>query len=245
MATRRVCGTLAWLVFMLVAPMLVAQTGASGNSLPDAPSASVAPPAQSAELPFRPLVPHEKFRGFVHHTVSPYTLLGAAYDATWSQAWGDPREFGGGMEGWGKRLGAAAAGSEARSFFGTFLFPTFLHQDPRYFPMSHGPKFQRAWHGVKRVFVTRNDAGRNVFNTSGMLAIAFTESLGMAWTPERERTAGTACVRILGALQGDATDYVLREFTPDLLRFLKRHSPKPLQSLEQKMVQSGGESSAP
>ncbi len=237
--------TFASLVCMLVAPMLVAQTGASANSLPDAPSASLAPPAQSGELSFRPLAPHEKFHGFVHHTVSPYTLLGAAYDATWAQAWGDPHEFGGGMEGWGKRLGAAAAGSEARSFFGTFLFPTVLHQDPRYFPMNHGPKFKRALHGVKRVFVTRNDAGQDVFNTSGMLAIAFTESLGMAWTPERERTAGTACIRILGALQGDATDYVLREFTPDLLRFLKRHSPKPLQSLEQKMSQSGDASGGP
>ena len=111
--------------------------------------------------------------------------------------------------------------------------------------MQHGPKFKRGLHGVKRVFVTRNDQGCDVFNASGMLAIAFTESLGMAWTPERERTAGTACVRILGALQSDATDYVLREFTPDLLRFLKRHSPKPLQSLEQKVSQSGGDSSAP
>jgi hypothetical protein len=162
--------------------------------------------------------------------------LGAAYDATWAQAWGDPSDYGGGMEGWGKRLGAAAAGSEARSFFGTFLFPTLLHQDPRYFPMQRGPIFKRGLHGVERVFVTRNDQGREVFNASGMLAIAFTESLGMAWTPERERTAGTAFVRILGAVQGDAIDYVLREFTPDFLRLFKRHAPKPLQRLEQKMA---------
>ncbi len=78
-----------------------------------------------------------------------------------------------------------------------------------------------------------------------MLAIAFTESLGMAWTPERERSAGTAFVRILGAMQGDAIDYVLREFTPDFLRLFKRHAPKPLQRLEQKMPsQLTGDTSA-
>lgn len=235
MPTPGVRLALASLAFTLGASILAAQTAASGNWLPDAPSVSVAPAAHYAEPPYPPLTSGEKFHAFVDHTISPYTLLGAAYDASWSQAWGDPRDYGGGMEGWGKRLGAAAAGSEARSFFGTFLFPTLLHHDPRYFPMNHGPIFKRGLHGVKHVFVTRNDQGKDVFNTSGMLAIAFTESLGMAWTPERERTAGTAFVRILGAVQGDAIDYVLREFTPDFLRLFKRHAPKPLQRLEQKM----------
>ncbi len=237
---------LASLAFTLVASILAAQTAASGNWLPDAPSVSIAPAAHYAEPPYRPLAPHEKFHGFVHHTISPYTLLGAAYDASWSQAWGDPRDYGGGMEGWGKRLGAAAAGSEARSFFGTFLFPALLHQDPRYFSMDHGPVLKRGLHGVERLFVTRNDAGKEVFNASGMLAIAFTESLGMAWTPERERSAGTAFVRILGAMQGNAIDYVLREFTPDFLRFFKHHAPKPLQRLEQRMyLQHSDDTNAP
>jgi hypothetical protein len=115
------------------------------------------------------------------------------------------------------------------------LFPTLLHQDPRYFPVYHGPVFKRGLHGVKRVLVARNDDGEDVFNTSGMLSIAFTESLGMAWTPERERSAGTVFIRILGAMQGDATSYVLREFTPELLRFFKRHAPKSLQRIEQRM----------
>jgi hypothetical protein len=256
---------LGCLALTLLPPMLAAQTGASGSSLPDAPSASVPPPPQvqhmkhnhakqeqlwwvvvPPEAPYLPLTPREKFHSFVHHTVSPYTLAGAVYDASWAQAWGDPSEFGGGMEGWGKRLGAAAAGTETRSFFGAFLFPTLLQQDPRYFAMHHGPVFKRGWHGVKRVFVARSDDGEDVFNTSGMLAIAFTESLGMAWTPERERSAGTVFIRILGAMQGDATSYVLGEFTPDLLRFFKRHAPKPLQRIEQRMPsQLTGDTSRP
>jgi hypothetical protein len=157
------------------------------------------------------------------------------YDASWAQAWGDPHDYGGGMEGWGKRLGAAAAGTEARSFFGTFLFSTLLHQDPRYFSMDQGPVFKRGLHAVERVFVTRNDDGQNVLNTSGILGIAFTESLGMAWTPEGKRNAGTTFIRVLGAMQGDATGYVLREFTPDLLRLFKRHAPNSLRRIEERM----------
>jgi hypothetical protein len=245
--------TLGCLALALLGPMLAAQTGPSASSLPDAPSASGQLPPHVAQMrnrttlgqswwlvvprepPHRPLTSREKFDSFVHHSVSPYTLAAVVYDASWAQAWGDPSEFGGGMEGWGKRLGAAAAGTEVRSFFGTFLFPTLLHQDPRYFEMGHGPVFKRGLHGVKRVFVTRNDEGQDVFNTSGMLAIAFTESLGMAWTPEGKRSAGTTFIRVLGAMQVDATGYVLREFTPDILRFFNRHAPKSMQRIEQRL----------
>jgi hypothetical protein len=228
---------------------------AGPKPLPDAPSASVPPAPQVAQLaqhrpetpqqswwlvapqeaPYRPLMPREKFQSFVHHTFSPYTIAGAAYDATWAQMWGDPKEYGGGMQGWGKRLGASMAGTESRSFFGSFLFPTLLKQDPRYFAMYKGPVLKRGLHAIKRVFVTRNDGGDNVFNSSGMLTIAFTESLGMAWAPEGRRTMGTTFSRMLGAMQGEATSYVLREFTPDFLRIFKRHAPTSFKRIEERI----------
>lgn len=57
----------------------------------------------------------------------------------------------------------------------------------------------------------------------------------MAWTPEGKRGAGTTFIRVLGVVQGDASSYVLRKFTPDLLRFFKRHTPRSLQRIEQRM----------
>ncbi len=191
--------------------------------------------AAPADAPYRPLSPREKFQSFVHHTFSPYTFAGAIYDATWAQAWGEPHEYGGGMQGWGKRLGAAAAQTEARSFFGTFLFPVLLHQDPRYFALNKGTVMQRGLHAISRVFITRTDDGRNAFNSSGMLGIAFTGSLNMAWMPDAKRGAGAAFTCMLGSIQADATSNVLREFTPDILRIFKRHAPESLKRIEEKM----------
>ena len=217
----------------------------SSASLPDAPSVSAmrhtfiaASTTQSSllvapeEAPYRPLSRHEKFESFVHHTFSPYTMAGAAYDATWSQAWGDPRAYGGGLQGWSDRFGASVAGTETRSFFGSFLFPTLLHQDPRYFAMYKGSVAKRGMHAIERVFVTRDDSGQAVFNSSGILTTAFTESLCMAWTPEGQRSAGTLATRMLGAMQGEATSYVLREFTPDFIRLFKRHAPASLKRIQ-------------
>ena len=254
--------SIAWLTLALLWPTLAlpqtttvrapAPTAVTIPTLPDAPSASMSrqtillarnSPTQiqswwlvsPENAPFRSLSPREKFQSFVHHTFSPYTLAGAVYDASWAQAWGDPSEYGGGMQGWGKRFGAAMAGTEARSFFGSFLFPTLLHQDPRYFAMYKGPVVKRGLHAISRVFVARDDYGNNTFNSSGMLAIAFTESLGMAWTPEGKRSAGATFTRMLGAMQGDAANYVLREFTPDFLRIFKHHAPKSLKRIEESL----------
>ncbi len=228
---------------------LPSSTSTPEMSLPDAPSARP-PVTETAEnrpqvqswwlvspenAPYRPLSSHEKFMSFVHHAYSPYTFGGSLYDASWAQMWGDPKEYDGGMEGFGKRFGASVAGTESRSFFGSFLFPTLLHQDPRYFAMNKGSVKKRAWHALSRVFVTRNDDGDNVFNSSGILAIAFTESLKMAWAPEGQRSGGNLANCVLGSLQGDASYFVLREFTPDMLRFFKRHAPKPLRRIEEKL----------
>ncbi len=91
--------------------------------LPDAP-------------PYTPLSTREKFDRFLRSAHSTDTWLGAVFDSLYSQATGAYPEFGGGMGGYGKRYGAAIAGAEAGNFFGRFLYPTLLHQDPRYFP-SH------------------------------------------------------------------------------------------------------------
>lgn len=188
-----------------------------------------------AGTPYQPLTRRQKLNAFVHHTYSPYTILNAMYNATYAQTVGDPREYGGGMEGWGKRFGAAMAGTEVRSFFGTFLFPALLHQDSRYFAMDKGSKRKRALHAISRVVVARADDGHNTFNSSGLLTTAFTEGLATAWIPEGQRSVGPTFRRMAGALQGDAASYLLREFTPDLQRLFLRHCPRKLKKLQEKI----------
>jgi hypothetical protein len=239
------------LTLCLVAGSLFAQTQPGGgaeptDALPNAPSYTQPAPIKAAfapantfvspaTAPYLPLSGREKFDHFVHCSYSPYTFLNAAYNATYAQIVGDPSGYGGGMEGWGKRMGSAVAGTEARSFFGWFLFPALLHQDPRYFPMYQGSVVKRGLYAISRVVVTRNDDGNVTFNSSGLLGIAFTESLQNAWLPQDRRGLGITVSRVAGSMQGYATTYLLQEFTPDIWRFVHRHAPKKLLRLEQKV----------
>jgi len=226
-------------------------TSSSSNPcLPEAPSAvnrpdyftsvtSAAPEPihklSPAERPYVPLTAKEKFVRFGKSLYSPYALFNGAYDATWAQATGANYNYGGGMEGWGNRLGAAYAGTASHQFFGAFLFPTVFRQDPRYFAMYHGSVWKRFVHAVSRTALTKGDAGDTQVNMSGFMAIAASETLQNTWLPAGQRSLDKTLNRMAGSLQGTATSYVLREFMPDIVRIFKRHSPKSLRRLEDKI----------
>lgn len=225
-------------------------TSEADPCLPEAPSSvnrpdyyssvAVATPATArklspAERPYVPLTSRDKFMRFAHSLYSPYTFFNGAYDATWAQATGDNYAYGGGMQGWGKRLGAAYAGSASHQFFGTFLFPTLLRQDPRYFPMYHGSKWKRFVHAVSRTALTKGDNGDTEVDVAGLLAIGASETLQNTWLPPGQRSLDKTLNRMVGGVQATATSYVLREFMPDIVHMFKRHSPKALRKLEDKI----------
>ncbi len=205
-------------------------TRSKGIHLSDAPSAIFRSPAEKqllANQKYRPLTKNEKWHEFLNRTYAPSTFMSAAVNTTYSNVTSSMR-YCCGMAGWGKDFGASVADTEARNFFGKFLYPTLLKQDPRYLPKREGGFWGRAWYAATRVLVTRRDDGRNVFNTSEFLAIASSKALTNAYYPDRDRTWGRTANSVLGALQGDASGYLLTEFAPDLKRIFRRHTPKRL-----------------
>jgi hypothetical protein len=192
---------------------------APGN-LPDAPSA------------YAPLSRHCKFEIFLRQTYSPYTFASAAFDATWAQMWGQWPQYGGGMQGWSKRLGTTLADVESRRFIQSFVLASLLHEDPRYFPSEKQGLLPRTWYAATRVLVTRDDNGWNVLNRSEFLGASLTSTLQNAYYPRPDRTLGDTLNRFAGTLGSDATANILREFTPDLKRLFHKHCPQGIQRFE-------------
>ena len=243
----------AWLVAAIVAGMslsVVAQTGAApASALPTAPEPGAGAPILSASQPsdptalvtpakppsaYTPLTSRQKFHIFIQQTYSVYTVANTAFDAGWAQLTDDWPAYGQGMEGYGKRYGALLANHEASSFFGNFLFPTVLHQDPRYFRMGTGHSvFSRAAYAASRVLITRADSGHNTFNSSSLLGLLFVDSLTNAYYPRPERGFGDTMSRFGGGVLSNAETNLLREFGPDMMRIFHRHEPEKIKKLEQ------------
>jgi len=139
------------------------------------------------------------------------------------------------MQGWGKRFGATLADTESRRFIQTFALSAILHQDPRYFPSHRRTLISRSWYAATRVVITRNDSGDNTFNTSELLGALFTSSLQNSYYPRHDRNFGETMNRFSGALSSDAIGNLLREFTPDMKRLFRKHAPKRILRIEEKL----------
>jgi hypothetical protein len=203
---------------------------------------SVEPPANSAEskstigtMDYTPLSTRCKFNLFVKQTHEPSTFVSAAFQATLDQAEDQWPEYGGGVQGWGKRFGATLADTESRRFIQTVALSTILHQDPRYFPSPKKSLISRSWYAATRVVITRNDSGNNTFNTSELLGTLFTSSLQNSYYPRRERNFSETMNRFTGALSSDAIGNLQREFMPDIKRLFRKHEPKEIRKIEDKL----------
>jgi hypothetical protein len=89
-----------------------------------------------------------------------------------SQAENSEPGYGQGWEGYAKRYGSAFADGTIENFMTSAVFPSILHQDPRFFQSSEGGFAHRAEYAVSRIFVTRTDSGHSQFNYSEIFGSA-------------------------------------------------------------------------
>jgi hypothetical protein len=127
-----------------------------------------------------PLTARGKWGLFVKDKTDPFTFGWVAFEAGIAQANNDFPGYAQGAAGYGKRFGAGLADEVAGSFCGTFLFPSVLHQDPRYYHLGSGPFKKRLGHTLIRPVLTHKDSGGLSFNCSGILGSIAASSLSNA-----------------------------------------------------------------
>jgi hypothetical protein len=125
-----------------------------------------------------------------------------------------------------KRYGTFYADTGIGTLLTTSVFPTLLHQDPRYFQLGSGGIWHRAMYSVSRIFVTRADNGDLQFNSSEIVGNAVAAGLSNTYHSPSQRTLGNT-LSVWGTdIMLNAVCNVAKEFWPDLRR--KLHKPKNL-----------------
>jgi hypothetical protein len=215
------------------APCAPAQPVAAANAPPAV--SPVRPEEKGPQLPppYGQLNKREKFKVFLRSTYSPYTFAGAAFDAGLAQATGGWYTYGGGMEGYGKRYGASLADAESGAFFGRFLFPVLLHEDPRYLRSTSQHTMPRVGYALSRVLVTHDDHGNKRPNLSLLMSAVASSSLANSYYPRDNRGLGDTMARAGDGLLSTAEMNLLREFWPDISKKLRKHAPQRIQRLEE------------
>jgi len=173
-----------------------------------------------------PLSVGGKFKIFVNQSISPAYILGAGVSAAVNQATNTPGSTGQGWDAYGTRVGYAMGRASSTSFFGTFLFASILRQDPRFFPESH-PSLGRALkYSAKRMVITRNDSGKDVFNSSGLLGPLAAEALSNVYLPRSEQTGARSMERYGSDLAWRFAANMFKEYWPTVFHDMHLQSLK-------------------
>ncbi len=171
-----------------------------------------------------PLTTKEKFDIAWHQFFDVSAHFGNLIQASISQAANGLPHYG---QGWGP-FGERYAAQEGDQFTGSMLIygvlPTALHQDPRYFRKGRGKTWSRIVYATTRVVIARTDSGKPTVNVSQLLGQFGQASISLLYYPQQDRNF-TGVISGWCINQGYNIGWnQLKEFTPDLGAFLRRHS---------------------
>jgi len=176
---------------------------------------------------FMPLTPKEKFKIATQDSFDRGTVILAALFAGEGQLSNSNPSFGQGVAGYASYLGTSYADFVIGDYMTEAIYPSLLHQDPRYFRRGTGSAWSRLGYAAGQIFWTHADTGRGQFNFSEILGNSTSVAISNAYYPDN-RTAGDAAGRLGVQLGVDMAANILKEFWPEIDRKLfHRHPPDP------------------
>jgi hypothetical protein len=174
----------------------------------------VIPSYRAAEVSdvFHPLTSKEKFKLASRDSFDPSAFLVAGAVAGINMAQTLFPSFGEGAEGFAEYYGCAFADQAIGNFMTEAVFPSALHQDPRYFVKGSGGFWKRTGYAISREVVTRGDNGQNQFHTSEIAGNAVAAGISNAYYPAAERTLGKTATKWGQQLVLDTFFNLVKEF---------------------------------
>ena len=190
------------------------------TSLPDAPSA-------------QPTTRAEKFQTFVDEARSPLTLGAVGINAVLM------RETDLGVIPKPHLIDlykVVLIQKESSAFFGKYLYPSLLKQDPRYYPSTSRSFLGRATYAASRILITRNDSGERRLNTSYFLGVLTSVAIATAYRPYWARSPSTTFKAFGSTIGSDAGVNLFHEFGPGIRQMVKHHTPKFVSRIEERFT---------
>jgi hypothetical protein len=132
---------------------------------------------------------------------------------------------------------AADAPTNSSTFFDKYLYPSLLQRNLRYRPSSGGSFMGRATDAASRLFVTRDDSGRERLNDSYFVGVLTSVVIQTAHSPYWTRSPSATFNNFGSTVGSDAGLNVLHEFEPGLWQLVNRHTPKFVSRIERHMLQ--------
>jgi hypothetical protein len=126
--------------------------------------------------------------------------------------------YGPGIKGFATSAGVSLSQDVTGQLFGTFLIPTLVHQDPRYFRMPQASIQRRIFYSISRTFVSQHDDGSTMPNYSTFATYTIASELANLYVPGIHPDGVSTVSRIGIGLATDPANNLLNEFLPDVAK---------------------------
>jgi hypothetical protein len=174
---------------------------------------------------YTPITPREKFAIARQDSLDRGTFILGALLGSEAQLTKSTPSFGQGVPAFGKYFAASYADFAMGNYMTEAIFPTLLHQDPRYFRRETGNIWSRLGSAVGQVFWTRSDSGRMQLNISEIAGASAGVAISNIYYPDN-RNASDAATRLGVQISTDIVGNVLKEFSPEISRLFSRKQDK-------------------
>jgi hypothetical protein len=172
---------------------------------------------------YKPLTTKEKFKLASADAFDRGTFLLSAAFAGEGQLTNANRSFGQGVEGYAHYFITSYADWSIGDYMTEAVFPTLLHQDPRYFRKGTGSGMSRLLYAMGQIFWTHTDSGGHMFNFSEIGGNSAAVAISQAYYPENRR-ASDAVSKLAVQVGVDMASNVMKEFYPEVRRLLHKKS---------------------
>ena len=174
--------------------------------------------------PFAPITAKRKFIIASKDSFDYPVYLTSALFAGLYQLENQNPSFGQGVKGYAKRLASSYGDQAIGNMMTEAIFPSLLHEDPRYFRIGAGggTKWHRFGYALTRVMVVRTDKGKWDFNYSEWLGNGSAVAISNLYYPGDTRNVADNVEKLGIAVGTDAFSQVLKEFWPDIKRKLTK-----------------------
>jgi hypothetical protein len=202
----------------------------SPNRMPPPIDGCLSPPCQPAIIDWylrfengpqvKPLTPREKGWLATKNLIDPFNGITILGEAGISVAADPHSPVGPGMPGWGRAVGISFTEDMTGEFFGTFLIPSIVHQDPHYHRMSHATIPHRIFHAIDQVVWTQGDNGKGMVNYANLVGFAIEDEIANLYVPGRQTNLPASASRYAVGLASAPIDNFVSEFLPDVARHI-------------------------
>ena len=170
---------------------------------------------------YAPLTASEKFKIATEDSFDRGTVVLGGIFGGYGQLTNSNRPCGQGAAVFGRYFGTAYGDFVIGDYMTEAVFPTLLHQDPRYFRKGTGSGWSRLGYAMGQIFWTHTDSGGTQFNYSEIVGNSAAVAISTAYYPDN-RTAHDAVGKLGMQLGVDMAANVLKEFWPEIQRKFRR-----------------------